>query len=122
MVWAEREGYAFDMITQTDLHYRPEILGRYKAAVIVGHDEYWTREMRNHVDAFVEAGGNLARFCRQFPLARGPRSEDEGRRHGLHSGAGAGRGSRPRHRQGRICSARPGENPDINWPGALRWA
>ena len=61
VVWAEREGYAFDMITQTDLHYRPEILTHYRAVVIVGHDEYWTHEMRTQMEAWVDGGGRLAR-------------------------------------------------------------
>jgi hypothetical protein len=60
--WAEREGYAPDMITQTDLHYRPEILDLYGTVVIVGHDEYWSWEMREALDAFTERGGKVARF------------------------------------------------------------
>ena len=78
VVWAEREGYAFDMITQTDLHYRPEILKRYGSAVIVGHDEYWSTEMRDAMDAFVEEGGKVSRFAGNFLWQ--VRLEDEGRR------------------------------------------
>jgi hypothetical protein len=37
--WAERHGYKVDVITQHDLHLRPQILGEYRCAVIVGHDE-----------------------------------------------------------------------------------
>src|SRR3546814_17589103 len=66
------------MVTQTDLHYRPEILRRYGTAVIVGHDEYWTAEMRRTVDVFVEAGGRMARFAGNFLWQ--VRLEDEGRR------------------------------------------
>lgn len=65
-VWAEREGYGFDTITQTDLHYHPELLSGYACVVIVGHDEYWTREMRLAIEDFVERGGNLARFGANF--------------------------------------------------------
>jgi hypothetical protein len=60
--WAEREGYALDIVTQTDLHYRPEILDGYGTVVIVGHDEYWSWEMREGLDAFTERGGKVARF------------------------------------------------------------
>jgi hypothetical protein len=77
-VWAEREGYAFDTITQTDLHYHPEILDRYACAVIVGHDEYWTRDMRLTIEAFVERGGRLARLGANFTWQI--RLEEEGRR------------------------------------------
>lgn len=66
LVWAERSGYEIDIITQTDLHFRPEILSNYACLIFVGHDEYWTKEMRDAVDAYVEAGGNAARFAGNF--------------------------------------------------------
>ena len=65
-VWAESEGYAFDIITQTDLHHRPELLDDYSCIVTVGHDEYWSYEMRKTVEAFVERGGGFARFGGNF--------------------------------------------------------
>ncbi|MBL6458267.1 hypothetical protein JMJ55_23290 [Belnapia sp. T6] len=65
-VWAEREGYAVDRITQADLHRFPEILDDYACVVVVGHDEYWTREMRLAIEAFVERGGRFARFGANF--------------------------------------------------------
>lgn len=65
-VWAEREGYQFDIITQTDLHYRPEILDDYSCLVTVGHDEYWSWDMRKTVEDFVERGGGFARFGGNF--------------------------------------------------------
>ncbi|MEQ8813476.1 MAG: hypothetical protein RLO51_29070 [Thalassobaculum sp.] len=115
VVWAEREGYAFDMITQSDLHYRPEILQRYGTAVIVGHDEYWTAEMRRSVDAFVEAGGRMARFAGNFLWQ--VRLEDEGRRqvcykaraHDEDPVAGGAAADRL------TCAW---EDPAVNWPGA----
>lgn len=64
--WAEREGYEFDYLTQHDLHFDPEALDGYETLLIVGHDEYWTWEMRDAVDAFVDAGGLLARFGANF--------------------------------------------------------
>ena len=60
--WAESQGFAVDIITQTDLHYRPEILDDYGCLAVAGHDEYWSWDMREHVEAFVEKGGGLARF------------------------------------------------------------
>ncbi len=64
--WAERRGYTVDVITQHDLHSRPELLEGYRCVAIVGHDEYWTWEMRDHIDAYVDAGGNVARFAGNF--------------------------------------------------------
>lgn len=65
-VWAEQQGYRIGHITQHDLHRDPAVLDGYRCAVIVGHDEYWTWEMRDHVDAFIDRGGRLARFAGNF--------------------------------------------------------
>lgn len=64
--WAERQAYALDIVTQTDLHYRPEVLDGYSCVALVGHDEYWSWEMRDAVDAFAERGGRVARFAGNF--------------------------------------------------------
>ncbi|WTZ24698.1 hypothetical protein OG344_30955 [Microbispora sp. NBC_01389] len=61
-VWAERHGYEIDYLTQHDLHFDPHALDGYSCVVVVGHDEYWSWRMRDTVDAFVDAGGNLARL------------------------------------------------------------
>jgi hypothetical protein len=78
VLWAEKEGYELDMITQTDLHYRPELLDAYPCVTIIGHDEYWTWEMRDAVERYVEGGGRLARFGANFLWQI--RLEDEGKR------------------------------------------
>lgn len=65
-VWAERSGYIMHHLTQHDLHSDPEALSGYRCAVIVGHDEYWSWEMRDRIDAFVQAGNSLARFAGNF--------------------------------------------------------
>lgn len=64
--WAEAEGYDFDFLTQSDLHSEPDCLAGYKAVIIVGHDEYWSWQMRDAVDEFVKKGGNLARFAGNY--------------------------------------------------------
>ncbi|SEP99376.1 hypothetical protein SAMN03159444_00890 [Pseudomonas sp. NFACC02] len=66
VIWAEQQGYVIDILTQDDLHRDPHALEGYVCAVFVGHDEYWTRDMRDHVDAFVEEGGKIARFAGNF--------------------------------------------------------
>lgn len=65
-VWAEKNGYPLEYATQHDLQYRPELLKHYKCVVIVGHDEYWTADMRDTIDAYVDRGGNVARFGANF--------------------------------------------------------
>jgi hypothetical protein len=77
--WAERAGFAIDLISQHELHFEPEILDGYDCVVFVGHDEYWTWEMRDAVDRYVERGGHVARFAGNFMWQT--RLEDEGRRH-----------------------------------------
>jgi hypothetical protein len=62
VLWAEEQGIALDYLTQHDLHADPNLLNGYRRAVIVGHDEYWTWEMRDHLDAWIDQGGQLARL------------------------------------------------------------
>ncbi|GEM_PF-855980 len=56
--WAEGKGYILEYATSVDLHRDAGLLNPYKVYITVGHDEYWTREMRDHLDAFVAQGGN----------------------------------------------------------------
>jgi hypothetical protein len=66
VVWAEQAGYEFDYLTQADLHFDPDCLAGYRCVIVVGHDEYWTWEMRDVIDAFVVNGGGLARFAGNY--------------------------------------------------------
>ena len=65
-LWCAAQGIALDFATQHDLHRDPHLLDGYARALIVGHDEYWTWEMRDHLDAWLDAGGELARFAGNF--------------------------------------------------------
>jgi hypothetical protein len=65
-LWCEAQGIALDYLTQHDLHRDPSALARYNRALIVGHDEYWTWEMRDHLDGWLDQGGELARFAGNF--------------------------------------------------------
>jgi hypothetical protein len=76
--WAEEAGYALDYAVNSDLEFHPEILKSYRLVLSVGHDEYWSSPMRDHLEAYIGAGGNVAFFsgntcCWQV------RSEDAGR-------------------------------------------
>jgi len=75
--WAERQGIALEFAANSDLEFHPEILRGYRLVLSVGHDEYWSKPMRDHLEAFIGAGGNVAFFsgntcCWQV------RSEDDG--------------------------------------------
>ena len=62
VAWAEARGLALDVLAQSDLDREPASLDPYAAYLSVGHDEYWSWEERDAVEAFVEAGGNAAFF------------------------------------------------------------
>lgn len=62
LAWLEEAGYRFDVCTDLDLHQDPEVLDGYRALVGAGHDEYWTAAMRDAVESFAVAGGNVAFF------------------------------------------------------------
>lgn len=58
----EREGLAVDYLTDIDVHEHPDWLLRYRAMVIAGHDEYWSRPMRDAYIGAVAQGVSLAVF------------------------------------------------------------
>ena len=58
--WLEREGYDVAYATDVDTHRRSDLLPRHRAFLSVGHDEYWTWEMRDHVEAARDRGVHLA--------------------------------------------------------------
>lgn len=60
--WLEREGHDVSYCTNLDTHARPDLLRRHKAFLSVGHDEYWTAPMRDHVEAARDAGVHLGFF------------------------------------------------------------
>lgn len=60
--WAETNGFLFDFCSSLDLHTEPNLLANYRVFVSLGHDEYWSLEMRNQVEAFIASGGNACFF------------------------------------------------------------
>lgn len=46
--------------TNVDLHQRPQLLANHKAIVSLGHDEYWSLEMRQAVEHGRDGGVNVA--------------------------------------------------------------
>jgi hypothetical protein len=76
--WAEAAGYRFDFAVNSDLEFRPEILKGYRLVLSVGHDEYWSAPMRDHLEAFIGAGGNAAFFSGNTCFWQ-VRTVDEGR-------------------------------------------
>ena len=60
--WAERNGIGCEYCTDIDLHGDPKFLNNYQLLLSVGHDEYWSKEMRDNVEAFIGNGGNMVFF------------------------------------------------------------
>jgi hypothetical protein len=62
IAWLEKSGYLVDYCTDLDLHEEQDLLTPYNLLLSVGHDEYWSEQMRERVEAFIRQGGNVAFF------------------------------------------------------------
>ncbi|MER3416409.1 MAG: hypothetical protein C4297_09395 [Gemmataceae bacterium] len=58
--WMEQEGYDVSYISNVDTHADGPGLLRAKALLSVGHDEYWTLDMYQHVQRAIQQGLNVA--------------------------------------------------------------
>jgi hypothetical protein len=58
--WLARQGIGVELCTESDIQENSELLKNYRLLVSMGHDEYWSAEMRNYVETFTVAGGNVA--------------------------------------------------------------
>jgi hypothetical protein len=57
--WLEREGIAYAVASDSDIHDDPDLLFAYPGVVIPGHSEYWTRGMRTAVEEYIAARGSV---------------------------------------------------------------
>lgn len=57
--WLEQQGYSYDVITDSDLDADPAVLDGYRILVLPRHSEYWTSNMRDHLDQFLSRGRYL---------------------------------------------------------------
>src|ERR1700683_1728124 len=69
--WAEREGFEIGVCANADLEDHPEVLDGAHLYLSVGHDEYWSRGMRDTVEGFIATGGNAAFFSGNTSLWQG---------------------------------------------------
>ncbi len=60
--WAEQNGIELDFATSQDLDAEADLLDGYECYVSIGHDEYWSKNMRDHVETWVESGGKAVFF------------------------------------------------------------
>jgi len=111
--WAAANGFEVDITSQYDLQLHPEVIEDYPCLVFIGHDEYWSWEMRDTVDAYVEGGGRVARFAGNFMWQT--RLEEEGRRQVCYKSHA--NSEDPLRDTQRITTS--WEAPQIDRPGAL---
>ena len=57
--WMEKEGYDVTYISNTDTHSNLQSILRGRAFLSTGHDEYWTKQMYDHVAVARDSGVNL---------------------------------------------------------------
>ncbi|ACK73468.1 Ig domain protein group 1 domain protein [Gloeothece citriformis PCC 7424] len=60
--WLESQAYDVTYVSNMDVHTNPNLLLNHQVFLSVGHDEYWSKEMRDNVEAARNAGINLAFF------------------------------------------------------------
>jgi hypothetical protein len=61
--WMEQQGYDVSYISNLDTHAHGQRLLKTKGLLSVGHDEYWSLTMYDHVKRAIEAGVNVAFLC-----------------------------------------------------------
>jgi hypothetical protein len=59
VAFLERAGYDVTYATSVDLDRDPALLTRHRIFISVGHDEYWSRDMRDRVEGARDAGTSL---------------------------------------------------------------
>ena len=113
--WLEAEGHEVTWRRSMTFTTRPDLLARHRCVVIVGHDEYWSRPMRDAIDRFVEAGGRVARFAGNFFWQI--RLEDESRTQVCYKYVAVEEdpviGTPQEH-----LATTSWESPEVNWPGS----
>ena len=58
--WLEQQGYDLSYVSNVDLQERPGLLLQHRAYLSLGHDEYWTKEMRDSIESARDKGVGLA--------------------------------------------------------------
>ncbi len=61
--WLERQGYDTTYATDIDTHENPNTVLSHKVFLVVGHDEYWSRNMRDNVTLGRDIGVHLGVFA-----------------------------------------------------------
>lgn len=57
--WMEKNGYDYKLISDKDLHEDPAVLSGAKVLMINCHAEYWSINMFNHMEDFLDSGNDV---------------------------------------------------------------
>ncbi|HVY78174.1 MAG TPA: N,N-dimethylformamidase beta subunit family domain-containing protein, partial [Solirubrobacterales bacterium] len=58
--WLREKGFAADVFTDHDLHFDGEaLLRRYRVVITGGHPEYWSGQMLDAMQAYLDGGGRV---------------------------------------------------------------
>lgn len=57
--WLEEQGHPYKLLADYDLDKDPALLDRFKVLIISTHNEYWTDNMYDALENFLNKGGNL---------------------------------------------------------------
>jgi hypothetical protein len=60
--WLEKNGYDTTYLTDVDVHTSSTVLLGHHGVLIVGHSEYWSGQMRDHLQTAINNGVNLGAF------------------------------------------------------------
>ncbi|MBI2755451.1 MAG: hypothetical protein HYX52_01955, partial [Chloroflexi bacterium] len=60
--WLESAGYDIGYVSDVDLNRDPGLATRSRAVLFAGHSEYWSKEMRDNLEAAVAGGVGLGLF------------------------------------------------------------
>lgn len=61
--WLEKNGYDLSYVSSVDIHSNATLLKNHRGILIVGHNEYWSKQMRDNLESAVNSGINLANFA-----------------------------------------------------------
>jgi Fibronectin type III domain len=61
--WLEKNGYDVTYATDVDTHANANPLTNHRAFLAVGHDEYWSKAMRDNVEGAIASGVNVGFFA-----------------------------------------------------------
>jgi len=58
VAWTDHKNIPIEYASTMDLQNNPSLLNNYDTVVLAGHSEYWSKDMRDAYDKFVQKGGN----------------------------------------------------------------